>query len=95
MEDLHNQTFVFVNEDHTLGNSLRHFLASHEHVEFAGYSVPHPAEPKMHLRVQSRGKTAIDCVKESAEELKKHALHLRETFEYEITQFEEQKDEER
>ena len=50
--DDRNATFVFGNEDHTLGNSLRHVLMQREEVEFCGYSVPHPYEPKMNLRLQ-------------------------------------------
>ena len=44
--DDRSSTFVFGNEDHTLGNSLRHVLMQREEVEFCGYSVPHPYEPK-------------------------------------------------
>lgn len=49
-----SRTFVIGNEDHTLGNVLRHtLLASDQTVEFAGYSVPHPSEPVVHIRVQT------------------------------------------
>jgi DNA-directed RNA polymerase subunit L len=37
-----NRTFAIGNEDHTLGNALRHVLMQNADVEFAGYSVPHP-----------------------------------------------------
>jgi DNA-directed RNA polymerase I and III subunit RPAC2 len=37
-----NRTFAIGNEDHTLGNALRHVLMQSTAVEFAGYSVPHP-----------------------------------------------------
>ena len=47
------RTFVLHNEDHTLGNALRHCLMQRENVTFCGYSVPHPLEAKMHLRVQT------------------------------------------
>lgn len=36
-------TFAIGNEDHTLGNALRHVLIQNTRdVDFAGYSVPHP-----------------------------------------------------
>ena len=34
--------FVFVKEDHTLGNLLRSRLLQSPHVTFSGYRVPHP-----------------------------------------------------
>lgn len=42
-------------EDHTLGNALRHVLMQNKEVDFCGYSVPHPSEPKMNLRLQTTG----------------------------------------
>jgi DNA-directed RNA polymerases I and III subunit RPAC2 len=48
-------TFAIRNEDHTLGNVLRHTLLQNEDtVDFAGYSVPHPSEPIVQIRVQTR-----------------------------------------
>mmetsp|Transcript_12465 Transcript_12465/g.12549 ORF Transcript_12465/g.12549 Transcript_12465/m.12549 type:complete len:110 (+) Transcript_12465:14-343(+) len=51
-------TFVLGNEDHTLGNSLRHILMQRRETEFCGYSVPHPYEPKMNIRLQTQEKSA-------------------------------------
>eukprot|EP00590_Aulacoseira_subarctica_P012492 CAMPEP_0172423848 /NCGR_PEP_ID=MMETSP1064-20121228/17777_1 /TAXON_ID=202472 /ORGANISM="Aulacoseira subarctica , Strain CCAP 1002/5" /LENGTH=164 /DNA_ID=CAMNT_0013165399 /DNA_START=79 /DNA_END=573 /DNA_ORIENTATION=+ len=48
-----SRTFAIGNEDHTLGNALRHVLMQNNEVEFAGYSVPHPSEPILQLRVQT------------------------------------------
>ena len=47
------RTFAIGNEDHTLGNALRHVLVNNPKVEFAGYSVPHPSEPIVQIRVQT------------------------------------------
>lgn len=49
----HSRTFCIGDEDHTLGNALRHVLIRNRQVGFAGYSVPHPAEPVVQLRVQT------------------------------------------
>ncbi|KAF2404769.1 RBP11-like subunits of RNA polymerase, partial [Trichodelitschia bisporula] len=46
-------SFEFIEEDHTLGNALRHIIMKNPDVEFCGYSIPHPAEAKMHLRIQT------------------------------------------
>lgn len=48
-------TFIFGDEDHTLGNSLRHVLMQTAGTEFCGYSIPHPSEPYVHLRLQTQG----------------------------------------
>ncbi len=53
-----SRTFVLGDEDHTLGNALRHVLMNDARVDFAGYCVPHPSEPVVHIRVQTNGKTA-------------------------------------
>ncbi len=53
-QDEFSRTYIFGNEDHTLGNSLKHVLLQQLETDFCGYSVPHPYEPKIHLRLQSR-----------------------------------------
>ena len=49
--------FVFIfrigfQEDHTLGNMIRHQLLKDPNVLFAGYKNPHPLEHKVILRIQ-------------------------------------------
>ncbi|KAJ5079395.1 DNA-directed RNA polymerases i and iii subunit rpac2 [Anaeramoeba ignava] len=63
-------TFVITDEDHTLGNTL-HFVLSHNpNVDFSGYSIPHPSENKMNLRVQGKqNHKAIDLLKDSLNQL--------------------------
>lgn len=57
-----NATFVIVNEDHTLGNCIRYCLTCNPEVSFAGYSIPHPAETKLNLRIQSFTQPATECL---------------------------------
>mmetsp|Transcript_13906 Transcript_13906/g.28693 ORF Transcript_13906/g.28693 Transcript_13906/m.28693 type:complete len:141 (-) Transcript_13906:22-444(-) len=79
-----NRTFAIGNEDHTLGNALRHILIQNSKVEFAGYSVPHPSEPIVHIRVQTRDPTtAVQALQESCET-------LHEQCEYVLQQLESQ-----
>jgi DNA-directed RNA polymerase I and III subunit RPAC2 len=60
------RTFCLGDEDHTLGNALRHVLMQDPNVTFAGYSVPHPSEPVVQIRVQTNGaSTAIETLKTS------------------------------
>ena len=47
------RTFVFKNEGHTLGNALRAVILQNPEVIFCGYTLPHPAEDQMHLRIQT------------------------------------------
>ncbi|KAI4720593.1 DNA-directed RNA polymerase I and III 14 KDA polypeptide [Aureobasidium sp. EXF-10727] len=49
-------SFEFTKEDHTLGNALRYIIMKNPDVEFCGYSIPHPSEAKMNLRIQTWGK---------------------------------------
>jgi DNA-directed RNA polymerase I and III subunit RPAC2 len=67
-----SRTFVIGDEDHTLGNALRHVLINDARVDFAGYCVPHPSEPVVHVRVQTATNggegtslTATEAVKEA------------------------------
>ncbi len=55
-----------MNEDHTLGNLLRNVIIKNNQVEFCAYSVPHPSEPVMNIRLQ---------VHESAGDTKKVLRH--------------------
>nr|POE65258.1 dna-directed rna polymerases i and iii subunit rpac2 [Quercus suber] len=46
-------SFAFEQEDHTLGNALRYMIMKNPDVEFCGYSIPHPSEAVMNLRIQT------------------------------------------
>jgi len=47
-------TMVVEREDHTLGNMLRMQLLEDREVLFSGYRVPHPLEPAIQVKVQTR-----------------------------------------
>ncbi|KAN0060923.1 RNA polymerase subunit AC19 [Thecaphora frezii] len=68
--DLSAATFCLKEEDHTLGNSMRYMLMKDPRVEFCGYSVPHPSEAKIHLRVQMYDNaSAMDAVRDALDNL--------------------------
>ncbi|KAF9078685.1 DNA-directed RNA polymerase [Rhodocollybia butyracea] len=50
--DLSAATYQVCNESHTMGNALRWILMKNPKVEFCGYSVPHPSEPNIQIRIQ-------------------------------------------
>lgn len=76
-----NVTFQFTGEDHTLGNTLRYMLMKSPDVEFAGYSVPHPSEPYMNLRVQTHeGSPAGEAVSEALDNIIAACDHVGKTY---------------
>ena len=75
-----NATFIFGNEDHTLGNALRHILVQRPETEFCGYSVPHPYDPKMNIRLQTREISSIVVLKQGLADLEDTADALRDAL---------------
>ena len=75
-----SSTFVFGNEDHTLGNCLRHVLCQRIETDFVGYSVPHPYEPKMNIRLQTRNEKAIGVLKNGLRDLEEATNILDDSF---------------
>ena len=62
-------TFQFHSEDHTLGNALRWVLAKNPDVEFVGYTMPHPSEPLMNVRLQTYERPAAEVLQEGLESI--------------------------
>nr|PVC50849.1 RNA polymerases I and III subunit [Theileria orientalis] len=75
-----NITFSIENEDHTLGNTLRAVLVERDDVIFAGYSVPHPMEPEMNVRIQTTGQPAVDVFSDCLDDMVKICDILSEKF---------------
>eukprot|EP01121_Diplochlamys_sp_Union-15-3_P022514 TRINITY_DN9611_c0_g1_i1.p1 TRINITY_DN9611_c0_g1~~TRINITY_DN9611_c0_g1_i1.p1 ORF type:complete len:106 (-),score=11.92 TRINITY_DN9611_c0_g1_i1:20-337(-) len=64
-------TFTILHEDHTLGNAIRYVAMRNPSVTFAGYSIPHPFEPKLVLRIQTKENSpALDAMERSLEDIK-------------------------
>ena len=87
-----NATYSFHGEDHTLGNLLRNQIIKNKEVEFCAYSVPHPSEPIMNVRVQ-----VAEGAKSDTNKVMNHGLKriskicdvLTEKFEQRLTQFQQ------
>ncbi|CAF9905048.1 RNA polymerase subunit AC19 [Imshaugia aleurites] len=63
-------SFEFEAEDHTLGNALRYMVMKNPEVELCGYSIPHPSEAKMNLRIQTYdGTTVYDVLEKGFDDL--------------------------
>ncbi|EYE90545.1 DNA-directed RNA polymerase core subunit RPC19 [Aspergillus ruber CBS 135680] len=63
-------SFQFEGEGHTLGNALRFSIMKNSQVEFCGYTIPHPSEQKMNLRIQTTDETtATDALQKGLDDL--------------------------
>ncbi|CAI5505967.1 unnamed protein product [Closterium sp. Naga37s-1] len=110
-------TFSLIDEDHTIGNSVR-FILNQEcvfacysdmssacsdvspasvlspapsfvpRVSFCGYSVPHPSDNKVNIRVQTTGDPAREVLKDGLLELAGFCEHVTRTFESAFDKFE-------
>ncbi|KAF2070287.1 hypothetical protein CYY_008393 [Polysphondylium violaceum] len=74
-------TFVFTDEDHTLGNALHYVLMKNPKVDFSGYSLPHPSDNRMNLRIQTKsGLSAQDALVKGLNDIKDISRHVLDTF---------------
>uniref|UniRef100_A0A914I223 DNA-directed RNA polymerase I subunit D n=1 Tax=Globodera rostochiensis TaxID=31243 RepID=A0A914I223_GLORO len=63
-------TVILYEEDHTVGNALKHIICQMPGVEFCGYNVPHPLEDKILVRIQTvDGVVAGDVLLRGLEDL--------------------------
>ncbi|KAL3094883.1 hypothetical protein niasHT_021459 [Heterodera trifolii] len=63
-------TAILYEEDHTVGNALKHIICQMPGVEFCGYNVPHPLEDKILVRIQTvEGVAAGDVLLRGLEDL--------------------------
>ncbi len=52
----------YINEDHTLGNTLRHYLLQHPNVTLAAYRMTHPLKNEMTVSVITDGTKSVQEV---------------------------------
>ncbi|KAK9870321.1 hypothetical protein WA026_006407 [Henosepilachna vigintioctopunctata] len=90
--DESSKTFVFEDEGHTLGNALRYMIVNNPNVQFCGYTVPHPSESKMHLRIQMFKGRAVDALKKGLEDLVKMCDHSLLVFNEEMSIYKSEHD---
>ncbi|XP_063880482.1 DNA-directed RNA polymerases I and III subunit RPAC2-like isoform X2 [Scylla paramamosain] len=86
-QDDYNRTFVINDEDHTLGNALKHIIMQDPAVEFCGYTVPHPMERKIHVRVQTHSTPALQVLHKALKDLKKLNEDIKEKIEIEVQRY--------
>lgn len=80
-------SFQILEEDHTLGNPLRYIIMKNPQVEFAGYSIPHPSENLLNLRIQTYGEiTAVEALQKGLDDLMALCDVVEQKFTDEIKQ---------
>ncbi|XP_010909977.1 uncharacterized protein [Elaeis guineensis] len=88
LTDLTSSTFSLMDEDHTLANSVRFTLNQDPRVAFCGYSIPHPSDNKVNIRIQTTGDTAKDVLKDALQNLMVMCQHVRTTFDKAVADYE-------
>lgn len=74
-------SFQIIDEDHTLGNALRYMIMKNSDVEFCGYSIPHPSENKLNLRIQTYGgMSAVDALHKGLDDLADLCTYIEDEF---------------
>ncbi|ANZ75445.1 BA75_03109T0 [Komagataella pastoris] len=80
-EDGTAASFQILDEDHTLGNSLRYIIIKNPEVEYCGYSIPHPSEAKLNIRIQTYGgMTAVEALRKGLDDLVDICDHVEKKF---------------
>ena len=78
----HSKTYELHGEDHTIGNALRYVLMRDPRTAFCGYSIPHPSEAVVNLRLQTTtSETADKVLEEGLDTLKDVCRTVLEKFE--------------
>ncbi|KAI6116197.1 DNA-directed RNA polymerase [Pisolithus sp. B1] len=68
--DLSAVTYQIFDETHTMGNALRWMIMKNPKVQFCGYSVPHPSENLIQLRIQMfDGLSSLNALLEALDNL--------------------------
>ena len=74
-------SFQIIDEDHTLGNASRYMIMKNPDVEFCGYSIPHPSENKLNIRIQTYGgMTAVQALHKGLDDLADLCAFIEEDF---------------
>ena len=59
---------------------MKTVLSGHSDVEFVGYSIPHPSEAKMNLRLQTISKETNEVLNDGLRTIQNTSKLLRERF---------------
>ncbi|QCE12796.1 DNA-directed RNA polymerases I and III subunit RPAC2 [Vigna unguiculata] len=65
-------------------------LSCSPRVAFCGYSIPHPSENRVNIRVQTTGDPASEVLKDACQDLMLMCRHVRSTFDKAVNDFKKQ-----
>ncbi|KAJ4725676.1 DNA-directed RNA polymerases I and III subunit like [Melia azedarach] len=85
--DQSKATFSLTEEDHTLANAVRFTLNQDPRVTLSGYSIPHPSDARVNIRVQTTGDPASEVLKDACQDLMLMCRHVRSTFDKAVDDF--------
>ncbi|XP_068655525.1 uncharacterized protein [Aristolochia californica] len=85
--DPSSSTFSLSDEDHTLANAVRYTLNQDPLVASCGYSIPHPSDNRVNIRVQTTGEPAKEVLKNALQDLMVMCQHVRTTFDKAVVDF--------
>ena len=86
-----NCTYTFQNEDHTLGNILRYMLMKDSNTLFCGYSIPHPSEDIMNIRLQTKEKSTNEVMENAMNRVDEISDILSNKFKKALNDFDNEK----
>ena len=86
-----NCTYTFQNEDHTLGNILRYMLMKDPNTLFCGYSIPHPSEDIMNIRLQTKEKNTNEVMENAMNRVDEISDILYNKFKKALNDFDNEK----
>ena len=86
-----NCTYTFQNEDHTLGNILRYMLMKDPNTLFCGYSIPHPSEDIMNIRLQTKEKSTNEVMENAMNRVDEISDILSNKFKKALNDFDNEK----
>eukprot|EP00389_Voromonas_pontica_P018315 GDKH01028809.1.p1 GENE.GDKH01028809.1~~GDKH01028809.1.p1 ORF type:complete len:112 (-),score=9.18 GDKH01028809.1:72-407(-) len=86
-----SSTFVLHEHGHTLANAVRYMCMKHPDIEFAAYSMPHPSEEIVNLRIQTTGRPAAEILRESVKNVRRVTKHISREFNHALAQHDEAK----
>ncbi|KAJ7947564.1 DNA-directed RNA polymerases I and III subunit like [Quillaja saponaria] len=87
LADQSKATFSLSDEDHTLANAVRFTLNQDPRVTFCGYSIPHPSDNRVNIRVQTTGDPAREVLKDACQDLMLMCQHVMKNFDKVVDDF--------
>ncbi|XP_050383128.1 uncharacterized protein LOC126799910 [Argentina anserina] len=87
LNDPSQSTFSLIDEDHTFANAIRFTLNQDPRTQFCGYSIPHPSDNRVNIRIQTTGDPAKKVFEDACQDLMVMCQHVSNTFDKAVVDF--------